>query len=545
MNITFNLRTPLLPGCGLRALLIHASEFSYKVVKKAIPKAEDVGEDRAHAFLRNVLVSFISVERQDCSYLRGVVRSASEDIAGVYKLVKASHIVIYPYAHLSRDLADPDCAITALKMLESTLSNLVGAERVSRAPFGWYKSFTISCYGHPLSELSRSYSPAQALQTLTCMYGLNIEKYLKKARLSAGVARTLKDFSKRFGLSSDALIGSSSTMAGLVFKNSLLALSKGLNLGGVENIDFLEVFEVPSIESLLIEIPLRVSLAERVSEALLNNKACVASNVSIKLGFKDGLLDGGYERAHLLIMRGEEEWVKARTVLKNLISVLLGGSELMELHVSVQAPSNASDDLTNSELKLRCVARDLPSLKSAEAVIYIAHVDSLYVPVSAAVLTRSTEGSVSVSLYVPAPLRRFLTTALIKAAAAMLRGGVPTLHTCITPVQAYIIPVGKAHLSYALEVSEKLRNHGIRVVVDSEDGSLGRRIRRAGKLWVPYIVVVGDREVGTGTVNVRIRKSKLQVSMSADELVSTILKDVEECFKVGNNATDERCRAEK
>src|SRR5207249_9455274 len=62
--------------------------------------------------------------------------------------------MIYPYAHLSTDLAGREPAISTLKILEQKLAEK-GYE-VSRSPFGWYKSFTITAKGHPLSELSRT-----------------------------------------------------------------------------------------------------------------------------------------------------------------------------------------------------------------------------------------------------------------------------------------------------------------------------------------------------------------------------------------------------
>ncbi len=68
--------------------------------------------------------------------------------------INAERIVLYPYAHLSSSLSSPKIAIEILKMAEKELS--VRGFEVSRVPFGWYKSFEISCKGHPLSELSRS-----------------------------------------------------------------------------------------------------------------------------------------------------------------------------------------------------------------------------------------------------------------------------------------------------------------------------------------------------------------------------------------------------
>src|SRR2546425_4889994 len=73
--------------------------------------------------------------------------------------------MIYPYAHLSGNLASRDPAIRVLKTLEGNLA--AKGYGVSRGPFGWYKSFTISAKGHPLSELSRTVTAHSQKQPTT------------------------------------------------------------------------------------------------------------------------------------------------------------------------------------------------------------------------------------------------------------------------------------------------------------------------------------------------------------------------------------------
>src|SRR3989344_4283792 len=68
--------------------------------------------------------------------------------------VKSKNIVLYPYAHLSSDLASPEVAIEVLDRAEKELSRIKGFS-VTKAPFGYYKEFELKVKGHPLSELSR------------------------------------------------------------------------------------------------------------------------------------------------------------------------------------------------------------------------------------------------------------------------------------------------------------------------------------------------------------------------------------------------------
>ena len=139
----------------MRALLIHADKFEYKI-KSATKVAEELPEEdpKKHKS-KEALVVFSTIESRD-SDVDSIAASAASDILDVFRKVEAERIVLYPYAHLSSDLAAPDLAVSVLKATERALSE-EGVE-VHRAPFGWYKSFEISCKGHPLSELSRDYT---------------------------------------------------------------------------------------------------------------------------------------------------------------------------------------------------------------------------------------------------------------------------------------------------------------------------------------------------------------------------------------------------
>lgn len=138
----------------MRILLIHADSFSYEVREKAIDHPEPLTSDRAKGFFNEVLVVFVSVEKGDELNIGEIVDSASKSIIDVAERVGAKSIVLYPYAHLSSNLAPPKVAIDILVRLEENLRG--SGVNVYRSPFGWYKQFEIKCKGHPLSELSRS-----------------------------------------------------------------------------------------------------------------------------------------------------------------------------------------------------------------------------------------------------------------------------------------------------------------------------------------------------------------------------------------------------
>ena len=76
----------------------------------------------------------------------------------------------------------------------------------------------------------------------------------------------------------------------------------------------------------------------------------------------------------------------------------------------------------------------------------------------------------------------------------------------LAPVQAVVIPVAERHQEYGQGVADKLRGEGVRVHVDDRSEKMGYKIREAQVQKVPYMLVVGDKEVGAGNVSVRHRQ---------------------------------------
>ena len=91
----------------------------------------------------------------------------------------------------------------------------------------------------------------------------------------------------------------------------------------------------------------------------------------------------------------------------------------------------------------------------------------------------------------------------------------------LTPTQAWIIPISENQEDYALEIRKKLRKKGIRVEVEGVNDTLSKAIRDGQTQKIPYLLVVGDREKESQTVNVRFKGDKLG-EMSIEELLADI-----------------------
>ena len=95
-----------------------------------------------------------------------------------------------------------------------------------------------------------------------------------------------------------------------------------------------------------------------------------------------------------------------------------------------------------------------------------------------------------------------------------------------TPEQVYIIPISEKHNDYAKKVYEEFKNTKLRVSLDDRNKSMQSRIRDAEKMKIPYIVIIGDKEVETETISIRTRKTKDQGLMKIQEFIDTLKEEI-------------------
>jgi threonyl-tRNA synthetase len=135
----------------LKILQLHSSFIEYRPVEKESSFAEEI-EQRTYR-LEDLVVLFTCVESGDSLE---TAHKAINEVKDFLSRVKSNRILIYPYAHLSADLASPPEALKILNEMK-TYAESLGIE-AHRAPFGWCKAFSISVKGHPLAEQFRSIS---------------------------------------------------------------------------------------------------------------------------------------------------------------------------------------------------------------------------------------------------------------------------------------------------------------------------------------------------------------------------------------------------
>lgn len=363
-------------------LFIHASNFSYEVKEKAVEKAE---EDYLPSLKKeNALVVFTTVEKGDDEE---IIRKAVDNIKDVFSKVKASCVIIYPYAHLSNNLSSPDVAISSLKEIEKELKDS-GIETY-RAPFGWYKAFSISCYGHPLSELSRRITKSE-------------------------------EFSKS------------------------------------EELEICSKFGFPSSPKATF---MKIATLEYLKK-VLSPSSIIISNDELKE--KEGTMIIRYLKPSGRILPCINEDPK--------IEVIYFGEKQLDF------PKEFKD--SKNSLKIW-------ESKDGKTTIWVGN----------------------------------LIYYILLQAKSM---STPYLPLWISPIHVRLLPVKKDFLEKTEEFANQLLSKGVRVEIDNKDDGLGNKIRRSGIDWIPYVAIVGEREIKTSTLTVRIRKKDEQKSLTIDELYALI-----------------------
>ncbi|HEY4516227.1 MAG TPA: threonine--tRNA ligase [Candidatus Paceibacterota bacterium] len=109
----------------------------------------------------------------------------------------------------------------------------------------------------------------------------------------------------------------------------------------------------------------------------------------------------------------------------------------------------------------------------------------------------------------PAVIHRVIYGSLERFIGILVEHYAGAFPTWLSPVQAIVLPISEKHLVYAKEVQKELMENGVRAEVDESNETLGKKVREAKTQKIPYLLVVGDKEVDSKEVAVEFRNEKL------------------------------------
>jgi threonyl-tRNA synthetase len=592
----------------LQLLLIH-SDFIEFEAKRPTKMAEEIDDSAKKGRLEEALCAFIAVEKFDEDDPEAVVAEGAKQIADVAGQVHASRIMLYPYAHLSPNLSTPATAVKILKGMAETLSQ---SYEVMRAPFGWYKAFTLSCKGHPLSELSRSIKlgegevVSQALKSeakavsywkVMDLDGSLVdidqfdfdghEKLQKFANYEISKARAVDrvpphvELMRRLELVDYEPGSDPGNMRyypkGRLVKSLLenYVLDKASDMGAMEvETPIMYDMEHPTLKKYLDRFPARqyqidadkkklfLRFAACFGQFLMGHDMTVSykamplkmfeiTRYSFRREQRGELVGIRRLRAftmpdmHTLTRDMKSATEEFRKQYLASIAVLNDvGLDLSDYEVAIRFTKDFYSE--NREfikglvdivkkpvliemwderffyfvLKFEFNFVDTMDKASALSTVQIDVENAQRYDISYIDEAGEKQRPILLHCSPSGAIERVMYALLEKAAREAEDGKLPMLQTWLSPTQVRIIPVAERHQARALEIAADL---GLRCDVDDRDETVGKKIRDAGREWVPYVVVIGDEELASGQLTVTVRaqstpKSAAKVGMSVEEL---------------------------
>lgn len=603
----------------MQLLLIHSDYIEFEA-KRPTKMAEEIEDSAKKGRLEEALCAFVAVEKFDEDDPEAVIAEGVKQITDVAGQVHANRIMLYPYAHLSPNLSTPVTAVKILKGMAETLSQNQSYE-VVRAPFGWYKSFTLSCKGHPLSELSRSIklgegevvsealkSEAKAVSYWKVMDTggelvdvdafdfkghENLQKFanyeISKARAVDRVPPHV-DLMRRLELVDYEPGSDPGNMRyypkGRLIKSLLenYVLDKASDMGAMEvETPIMYDMEHPTLKKYLDRFPARQYQIEAEKKRLfLRFAACFGQFLmghDMTISYKSLPLKmfeitrysfRREQRGELVGIRRLRAFTMPdmHTLAKDMKQATDAFREQYQASISVL--KDVGLDLSDYEVAIRFTKDfyaenkefieglvdivDKPVLIEMwdERFFYFVlkfefnFVDTLDKASALSTVQIDVENAERYDIaYVDedgekkrpillhcspsGAIERVMYALLEKAAREAEAGKLPMLKTWLSPTQVRIIPVAERHQARALEIVKDL---GFRVDVDDRDETVGKKIRDAGREWVPYVAVIGDEELASGQLTVTVRqestpKAASKARMSVEELRKRIASETD------------------
>jgi len=125
-------------------------------------------------------------------------------------------------------------------------------------------------------------------------------------------------------------------------------------------------------------------------------------------------------------------------------------------------------------------------------------------------------------------IERCVYALLEKAYKEQQNGKLPMLPLWLSPTQVRLIPISDSYTEKVEEIAKKIAAHCMRVDIDDRASTLQKRVREAEMEWVPYVIVVGQKELESGTLSVRDRETHGKVqNMKLDDLIAKIMGKLE------------------
>jgi threonyl-tRNA synthetase len=560
----------------MKILSLHCDYIKFKPLKKALKNPEELSEKRKNEIIvKEPLVLMIAVEKKD-EENPDLLKSLTHEIKEIAKSVKAQNLVLYPYAHLSSSLSNPEFA---LKTLEQAEKNLKKDFYIERAPFGYYKEFELKVKGHPLSELSRDIHFSGEIKNEEYDY----KKLLKEIVKSKLDTRNLKENDHRIIGQQMDLFSFSDIAPGMVFwhNNGLIIRNKLIEYWREEQnkLGYLEIQTPQIMDKKLWQISghwekykenIFISEYEKRDFALkpMNCPGAMLVYKSKPKSYKElplrmaeigivhrqelsGVLSGLFrviqftqDDAHIFSTEK-----KLEEEIENIINLIDKFYKTFRFEYHVELSTRPEKKIGDEKLwnKAEKILQDILETKKldfkinkGEGAFYGPKIDfhildSLKRTWQLATIQLDfamperfdlTYTDKDNKLKRPIMIHRVIYGSIERFIGILLEHTNGHLPLWLSPIQIRILNFTDKNNKSCEKLFEELTNKNIRADLDLTQEPLGGKIKQAEVEKIPYIIVIGDKEEKSGNLAVR-RNGKIS-DIKTEEFIKSVLKEVED-----------------
>ncbi len=557
----------------MKILQMDVDNITFEPVRPEASLYDDVKKERTS--INDTLVIMVSVENGD------TIEMADKAMLDTYEFMKKlarTSLVVYPFAHLSGNLASPK---DAMQILDYMYKHVPKEIKAVKAPFGWNKKLILDIKAHPLAEQSRSYGTDATAKSYTKVKPVSKNTAIVKKSSWAGLPDTdHRTIGEKLDLYSFQEISPAMVYwhpHGHIIYRELVRLMREKEM----QYDYLET-STPVVSNLALwqvsghleHYKENMFMFETESgDHGLKPMNCPSTIMIYKsrkwsyreLPFRTATFDKIYRRelsgvvsgllrvqeltqddGHIFVREDqlEMEMVKLLKMVKETYDVF---GMKFNAKLSTMPDDHMGDEklwekatfaLKNA---LEANAMDF-GIKDKDGAFYgpkidFDVIDSMGRNWQCATIQVDYQLPLRFNLeytaedghsQVPIIIHRAILGSLERFTAVMVEHYQGKFPTWLSPVQVRVLSISEQSNEYAEKIHDELKKHKIRSELDISDKTLEYKVREAVTLKVPYSLVLGKKESEASKVTVRSRSGKQKFNIELSEFISNIEKEIKE-----------------
>jgi threonyl-tRNA synthetase len=557
----------------MRILQTHCDFIEYEPIEKEIKNAEEIEKKKQK--LDDVLVLFTCVESGDTETL---AKKAIDEVKEFLSKIKSNKILIYPFAHLSRELEKPDAAFNILKQMEKYAKSL--KIETYRAPFGWNKAMHIKVKGHPMAEQSKVFTDKpQSIKTVKekIKHDMSLLKRSDHPGLSEKDHRIIGQKMDLFSFQEVAPGMPYFHQKGMVIFNTLINFSREQQIkAGYEEVKtpimannilweasghwdhykqnmFFTNIDEAGFALKPMNCPHAMMIFKNTTRSYRDLPMRLMEYGSVSRNELSGVLSGLFrvrtmtmDDAHIFV---SEDGLEKE--IENVVNMIKDFLKVFGFEYSVKLSTKPEDAMGSDEVWKKAedgLEKALKKLKikyelnKGEGAFYGPKIEfhikdsmgrswqlsTVQIDFQTAERFKATYTDEKGREKNPVVIHRAIYGSMERFIGILIEHYQGKFPTWLAPVQAKVVTISDDNNTYGKKVLEELLKNGIRAEGDFQSGTIGHKIREASLQRVPYTIVIGKKEQEKKTIAVRNREGKQEFGVKLKSFITKIKKEIDE-----------------